>query len=145
HLSNWKTLVEVANNSAPTILKQDRKSSPKFAFKPKAETIDECPVDWVMVEIPDIKKEVDDEYRKLMGPDWNKLRLAVAGKQVVGLFGSDVQTLKTTIANLKTKEKGLAAHPAVAKALARLSPERKIELHFNLENYGPFMASGKRG
>lgn len=143
HRTNWQNLVEVANNAAPLITKQDRKSSPKFSFKPKAETLDGHEVDWLLIDVPGIKKEVNDEYIKLLGPDWNKVRLVVVGKQVVGLFGSDLASLKQTIANLKTKAKGLPGTPLVEKGLARLSPERKIEMHFDLANYVPFLAGGK--
>jgi hypothetical protein len=141
HVKRWATLVEVANSSGPRILRQDRLSSPRFVFKPKAETIGGAPVDWVTVEVPGLKPEVKRGYEMLMGPDWNKLRLVVQGKRVVGLFGSDVDTLKQTLANLKEGKKGLAEHKAIVAALKRLDPERKIELHFCLENWAPFMQS----
>lgn len=138
HVKRWATLVEVANSAGPKVLRQDRVSSPHFAFKPKAETIGGAAVDWVTVEVPGLKRAVRREYELLMGPDWNKLRLVVQGKRVVGLFGSDVEMLKQTLTNLKEGKKGLAEHKAVVAALKRVDPERKIELHFCLENWGPF-------
>jgi hypothetical protein len=145
HLKRWSTLVEVANAAAPKITRQDRTSSPRFAFKPKAETIAGAPVDWLTVEVPGLKPEVRREYERLLGPDWNKVRLAVQGKRVVGLFGSDMKTLKQTLANLKDEKKGLAAHPPVVAALRRLAPERKVELHLNLQTWLPLQRDGVSG
>src|SRR5262249_50325770 len=101
HLKRWATLVEVANSAGPRVLRQDRASSPRFAFKPKAETLGGAAVDWLTVEVPGLSAGVLRDYRRLLGPDWNKVRLVVQGKQVVGLFGSDLDTLKETLANLK--------------------------------------------
>ena len=145
HVKRWATLVEVANSSAPRVLRQERTSSPRFVFRPKAETIGGAAVDWVTVEVPGLKPEVRRGYEKLMGPDWNKLRLVAVGKRVVGLFGSDVDALKQTLANLKEGKKGLAEHRAIVAALKRLDPDRKIELHFCLENWVPFMRSDGSG
>jgi hypothetical protein len=143
HRKNWARLVEVANNSAPVITRQDRQSSPRFAFKGKAEEIDGHEVDWLMVEVPGLPKEVRQDYEQLLGPDWNKVRLVVQGKRVVGLFGSDVDTLKQTLVNLKEGKKGLAENKAVVSALKAVSPERKLELHFNLANYRPYLEEEK--
>jgi hypothetical protein len=87
------------------------------------------------VEVPGLKPEVARDYRRLLGPDWNKVRMVVQGKQVVWLIGSDVEALKQTLRNPKSGDKGLAEHKAVAAALDRLAPERKLELHVNLKNY----------
>src|SRR5262249_19119441 len=141
HLKRWATLVEVANSAGPRVLRQDRASSPRFAFKPKAETLGGAAVDWLTVEVPGLGAGVLRDYRRLLGPDWNKVRLVVQGKQVVGLFGSDLDTLKETLANLKESRKGLAEHKVLAAALGRLAPERKVEFHFCLENWVPVQRS----
>jgi hypothetical protein len=135
HREGWTTLAEVANNAAPKVVRQGRESSPRFTFKPKAETLDGAAVDVVTMEVPGLKAKVAREYRQLLGPDWNKVRMVVVGKQVVWLIGSDVATLRQTLRNLKSGDKGLAGHKAVVAALNRLAPERKVELHVNLNNY----------
>jgi hypothetical protein len=135
HLAEWKNLVEVANNSAPRIVKQGRESAPKFTFTPEAEKLGRLRVDVLKVTVPNLPAEVEKGYRELLGPNWNIVRLVVQGKQVVALFGSDLETLRLTLTHLKTGAKGIAEDVRVQKTLARVSPERKIEFHFNLRDY----------
>src|SRR5262249_7566152 len=118
---------------------------PRFAFRPKAETVGGAPVDWLTVEVPSLEREARREHERLLGPDWNKVRLAVQGKRVVGLVGSDIEALKQALVNLKEGKRGLGEHAPVAAALRRLSPERKIELHFNLRDWLPLQRRGVSG
>jgi WD40 repeat protein len=145
HRKGWAKLVEVANAAAPKVTRQDRTTSPRFAFKAKAEAIGGAPVDWLTVEVPGLEREVRREYERLLGPDWNKVRMVIQGKRVVGLVGSDVETLGQTLTNLKERKKGLTEHAPVAAALRRLSSERKIELHFNLRDWLPLLRRGASG
>jgi hypothetical protein len=144
HRDGWMSLAEVANNAAPKVVRQGRESSPRFAFKAKAEMLDGAAVDVLSVEVPGLKPEVARDYRRLLGPDWNKVRMVVQEKQVVWLIGSDVEALKQTLRNLKRGDKGLAEHKAVAAALDRLAPERKLELHVNLKNYLAYLESNSK-
>jgi hypothetical protein len=141
HRDGWTTLAEVANNAAPKVVRQGRESSPRFTFKPKAEMLDGVAVDVLSVEVPGPKPEVDRAYRRLLGPDWKKVRMVVQGKQVVWLIGSDVEALKQTLRNLKSGDKRLAEQKTVAAALRRLDPERKLELHVNLKDYLGYLQS----
>src|SRR5262249_31541196 len=109
--------------------------------KEKEETLDGQAVDLLTVEVPKLPPAVQREYQSLLGPDWNKLRMVVQGKKVVGLFGSDVETLRETLKNIRGGDKGLAEHKTVQTGLARLAPERKLELHVSLLNYLPFNAA----
>lgn len=143
HLARWASLVDLANSLNVKLAKENRKTAPKFAYKAKAETIDGLRVDHLSVEIPELPAEVKKEYEKTFGPDWNKIRLAVQGKQVVALLGSDVTRLKETLNNLKTGNKGLADDKAVTATLARLAPERKIEVHMNLAEFQAFLDGAK--
>jgi hypothetical protein len=142
HRKGWTTLAEVANEAAPKVVREGRESSPHFTFKPGAETLDGASVDLLTMDIPGLKPDVARDYRRLLGPDWNKVRMVVQGKQVVWLVGSDVEALRQTLRNLKAGDKGLAGHKAVVTALDQLAPERKVELHINLKNYIPFSERG---
>ena len=66
------------------------------------------------------------------GPDGNKIRLVVVGKQVAVLVGSDLDLLKQTVANLEAGKKGLADEKLTNGHLSRLSAERTIEFHFKV-------------
>ncbi len=137
HLAGWKGVVEVANKAAPKITKEDRTSTPKFAFTPKASKLDDADVDVLSVEIPGMPKAVRDGYVKQLGPDWNKLQMVTVGKQVVGLFGSDTDLLRQAVKNVKEGKKGLAGNKTFAGHLATLPAERKIEFHLAA---GPYAA-----
>lgn len=101
-------------------------------------------MDVLMVEVPKLPAEVAREYQRLLGTDWNKLRLAVQGKHVVLLIGSDVERLEETLRNLKTGTKGLATNNSVTTALGRLAAERKLEFHINFKAYQAFLANQQK-
>ncbi len=137
HLEGWKGVVEVANKAAPKITKEDRTTTPKFSFTPKADKLDGADVDVLSVEIPGLPKEARDSYVKRLGPDWNKLKMVTVGKQVVGLFGSDTDLLRAAVKNVKESKKGLAGNKTFAGHLATLPAERKVEFHLAA---GPYSA-----
>jgi hypothetical protein len=70
--------------------------------------------------------------KDVLGPDWDRMRLAVEGKQVVVLLGSDERLLHEALANLKDGKPGLAASKAVAPFVKQSGEGRKIEAHFSL-------------
>jgi len=140
-LAALPALVEVANAAALKAANGDPKKALKFSYKPRAESIDGARVEWLTLEIPS-DEDVRDP-KKLLGPDWNKWRLAVHGKQLVLLIGSDTARLKETLANLKTGAKGLADHKPVAAALSRLIAERKLEYHISVKSLEAYQ-NGKR-
>ena len=143
HLAHWPSVVDVANSLGVKLAKDGRKNVPKFAYKTKAETIDGVRVDVLSIDLPQLPAEVQKDYRNLLGPDWNKVRLAVQGKHVVVLVGSDLARLKETLTNLKTGNKGLAEQRSIAEASRRLDPQRKLEFHASLEDFGAYL-TGKR-
>jgi hypothetical protein len=67
--------------------------------------------------------------QQLLGPEWHNLRLAVHGKQVVVLLGSNVDLLETALKNLDMKDAGLVLKPFQTQA----DPARRIEFHFAME------------
>ncbi len=75
--------------STKNIASSCRRSGRRSAL-PK-ETLDGQKVDVVGIKLADKEFAAAKQYEKLFGPDWNKLRLAVHGKQVVAAgFGSGV-------------------------------------------------------
>jgi len=66
-------------------------------------------------------------------PDWNEVRLAVHGKQVVVLFGSDQGLLKATLKNVKDGRKGLGEAKRLEAFGKYADPGRKMEAHVSLQ------------
>ena len=81
---------------------------PTFAYVTKAETRGGLPIDIVHIKLSDKDQLATGQMKQLFGPDWDKLRLAIYGKQVVVLLGSEVELFETALANLKDGKAGLA-------------------------------------
>ncbi len=107
---------------------------PTFGFLPK-ETLDGQKVDVVGIKLADKEFAAVKQYEKLFGPDWNKLRLAVHGKQVVVLLGSDQELLKAALKNLKDGGKGLGAAKQLTAFGAHADPGRTVEAHVSLQTF----------
>ena len=81
---------------------------PTFAFIAQAETRAGLPVDIVHIKLTDKDQPATGQMRQLFGPDWDRLRLAVHGKHVVVLLGSEVEIFDAALKNAKEGNAGLA-------------------------------------
>lgn len=105
---------------------------PAFSLKPGAEMRDGTAIDMIRMRF-----DVEDTpylplLKHLLGPEWDRIRLAIHGKQVVVLIGSDLGLLDQALANVKKGRAGLAAAPALAGFYRHASPGRKVEVHANV-------------
>ncbi len=106
---------------------------PTFVFVPKAETADGHKIDVVGVKVADKEFAAVKQFTELFGPEWNKIRLAVQGKQVVVLLGSDQELLKAALKNVKDGKKGLGEAKHLAAFAKQADPARKVEFHAALQ------------
>jgi hypothetical protein len=106
---------------------------PSFTYYPKAEKRLGHRVDVVGVKIDRKDEVVVRRLQGLFGPNWDKIRLAVHGKQVVVLVGSDVGLFEQALRNLEENKPGLAAAPELAGNYKNLDPARKLEFHVALQ------------
>jgi hypothetical protein len=100
-----------------------------FGFA-KPERLDDQRVDVVRIKLSD--KAATEKLRDLLGPDGDRIRLAVQGKQVIVLLGSDQNLLRVALTNLKEGKRGLAQAPPLAGAREHLSPMRGLEFDVSL-------------
>ncbi|MGE3803328.1 MAG: hypothetical protein AB7K24_01500 [Gemmataceae bacterium] len=85
---------------------------PSFAFLDKQEERAGCKVYQLGVVFPgEADAGRDKLLRGLFGPDWQRVRVAVCGKQVVVLVGSELALLDQALVNLKEGKPGLADTP----------------------------------
>ena len=110
-----------------------RAVKPSFAFLPKGEELGGTKVRLVSVRLPKKDAALVPQLRQLLGPDWNRVRIATHGKQVVVLVGSDKKLLREALRNLKENKPGLAAAPPLKEFTGRVDPARKIEFHFSVQ------------
>jgi hypothetical protein len=120
--------------SKANLLEKDLLSQirPSFAYFPKQETRAGRPVDIVQLRLPPDDAEYVPQLRRLLGPEWSKVRLATVGKRVVVLAGSDTALLEAAITQVKSNEKGLEGDPSVSAFRARAPAGQTAELHVSL-------------
>jgi hypothetical protein len=87
----------------------------------------------VRVRLEEKDAKVAAALRDVFGPDWDRIRLAVHGKQVVVLVGSDKKLLSATLSNLKEGKRGLADAKELATAGSNANPSRLAEVNISLE------------
>jgi hypothetical protein len=102
---------------------------PTFTYVPRAETRAGHAVDVVNVKLNKTEAVDAKQLQQLLGPEWDKLRVAVHGKHVVFLLGSEVGLLDATLNNLKDNKDGLAATKLLDTFKKRGDPGRAVELH----------------
>jgi hypothetical protein len=139
HLAEYPKMLDVFNTVSDRLYKDSPDTAPHFRYTPKAETVNGLRVDHLQIRFRDLPKETRHQMKQLYGPDWDTLRLAVRDKNVVVLFGSDQDLWKETLRNQDKGLRGLADNKVMKEALAKLAPERKIELHYCLKNLVPFL------
>jgi hypothetical protein len=106
---------------------------PSFVYVAKAETLDETPVDVLRIKLAEREGRAAKQFAHLFGPEWDRVRVAVHGKQVVVLWGSDTKLLPAALKNLKEGRRGLADARQLAPFAAHADASRKIEFHLSLQ------------
>lgn len=106
-----------------------RRLQPSFIYVAKAEMLNGTPVDVLRIKLAEKDIPAGKHFQDLFGPDWNKVRVAVHGKQVVLLWGSDGALLSAALQNLKDGRRGLADAKTVAGFVRHADPARQIEVH----------------
>jgi hypothetical protein len=130
-----ETIVATAVERRKEVLDKDalRHVHPVFAFQGQPESLDGWRVEVVRVRLEEKDAKVAAALRDVFGPDWDRIRLAVHGKQVVVLVGSDKKLLSATLSNLKEGKRGLADAKELATAGRNANPSRLAEVNISLE------------
>ena len=102
---------------------------PTFHFEAKAEERGGRKIETARVRLTEKDAPAAEALRSVFGPDWDRVRLAAQGKQVVVLFGSDTKLLDAALANLKDGKPGLAGAKSLTGFEKQADSARKLELH----------------
>ncbi|MBI3822091.1 MAG: hypothetical protein HY289_05350 [Planctomycetes bacterium] len=106
-----------------------------FAIAPEVEKRDGVAIDVLKLTFNTKNADFHKYVAQLLGPNWDKLRLAVVGNQVIVAAGSDVAFLDQTIANLKNGKPGLDASKALAGFEKGADKGRAIEMHGSAQGF----------
>jgi hypothetical protein len=121
-----------------------RRLQPSFAYLSQAEKEGDNPIDILRIKLSSQETPAAFQFRQFFGPDWNKVRVAVHGKQVVLLWGSDTRLLAEALRNLKDGKPGLAGAKTLAPFTRDAGPGHKIEFHASLQSLLGRDAGGHR-
>src|SRR5262249_17253596 len=92
----YKQISEVAAQRRKELLNKElpRSLRPTFGFVAKAETRGQLPIDIIHVRLAERDRPIAKQLEQLLGPEWDRLRLAIHGNQAVVLLGSDTALLE---------------------------------------------------
>lgn len=108
---------------------------PTFAFVPKGEKRGSHSVDVVRMRLANEDKLLTQNFERLLGPEWSRIRLVTQGKHVVVLFGSDLNLLDQALANLKDNKPGLAASTSLKAFQKHSEKAQKVEFHVSMQRF----------
>ena len=107
---------------------------PTFTFIPRAQVLDGSPVDVIQVHLSGPDAAAAAWMQQAFGPDWDKIRIAVHGKQLVVLVGSEEKLLQGALTNLKENRPGMAASKPLEWFARQAEPARKVETHISVQS-----------
>jgi hypothetical protein len=117
---------------------------PTFAWVAAAETRLGRPVDIVHIKLTDADRPATQAMRQYFGPDWDRMRLAVHGRQVVVLLGSEVALFEQALKNVQDGRKGIAEGLAIGPAAPVARFQVSADALTRLVNGQPLRPPGRR-
>ena len=115
---------------------------PRFTFVAAAEKRQETSIDVVKIRLVNATEGAVKQMTFLLGQDWDKMRIAVVGKQIIVGLGSDVEPFETALSNVRNNRPGLEASKHLESFRKFASPNRSAEFHVSLEPGLEFMMKG---
>jgi hypothetical protein len=112
-----------------------------FAIALNVEKRSGTPIDVLKMSFNTKNEALLKQVQQLLGPNWDKLRLALVGDQLIVFMGSDVAMLDQTIANLKAGKNGLDGSKLFAGFDKRADKSRTVEMHGSAQGFLGLLAS----
>jgi hypothetical protein len=131
----WEQIARAGAGRRKELLSKElpRHLRPTLTFLRRKETLAGQSVDVAQIKLAEQEVAAAKQLRGLMGPDWDRVRLATSGQHVVVLLGSDVALLEQTLVNLKEGRPGLAGSKALEAFNRQANPERRVEFHVSAQ------------
>ncbi len=106
---------------------------PQLTFISKVEKRQGVNIDVIDIKIDKLDKATQKQFTELLGPDWDKIRLAVFENQIVVLLGSDLELFEAALRNVQKGSPGLAGTKQLAMFQERSAKDRQFEFHISVE------------
>jgi hypothetical protein len=91
-------------------------------------------IDVIRINLTKDEQLAQKQMEEILGPDWNNIRLAVHGEQVVILLGSNLDLFEQTLQNITKDEPGLASSKSLTELYRYSDTSRKFEMHVSIQN-----------
>lgn len=120
-----------ATNSRSDLLKGSlfKQLKPSFAYAPQQETLSMSEIGILTMRFQSDVQRTRNKMEALFGPEWQKVRIATVGNEVLLLVGSETSILENAIAKQKLPEDALNSHKACQTFRRRANSETIFEFH----------------
>lgn len=115
--------VELIEGSLFTSLK------PSFTYTAKQDHVAKSDIGILTMGLGSDTQPIQNKMKTLFGPDWQKVRIATIGNEVVLMLGSETSILEKAIANQKLSESELNSHKACNSFRERAKSDTTFEFH----------------
>ena len=136
-LRSQATLAEIQRSLASerkNLLEKDLLSriQPQLTYLPSQEIREDRRVDFIRLGLKGKGNRLAAQLRRLLGPQWNTIRVATFGNQVILMVGSDLSLFDAALAIAQTPQAKRVGHKRFEKFEQRSSDRRSGELHVSL-------------
>ena len=118
---------------------------PTLQLLPKTEDHDGVIVRVMKLKLPKQAQDLTKQFEQLLGPDWDKVRFAILGKNVVVVWGTNTALLDETLKNLQDDKSGLAESKHLQTFYKHSTDARRVEMHTALSTLLNLLKDGPDG
>lgn len=119
-----------------------KKLKPSFTYAPQQETLAMSDVGILTMQFQSDVQQTRNKMETLFGPEWQKVRIATVGKEVLLLVGSETSILERAITKQKLPESALNTHKACQTFRARANSDTIFEFHVAISRLGNLLDLG---
>ncbi len=119
-----------------------KKLKPSFTYAPQQETLAMSDIGILTMQFQSDVQQTRNKMETLFGPEWQKVKIATVGKEVLLLVGSETSILERAIAKQKLPESALNTHKACQTFRARANSDTIFEIHAAISRLGYLLDLG---
>ena len=115
---------------------------PSFDYTPQLETLSMSEIGILTMRFQSDVQRTQNKMAALFGPEWQKVRIATVGKEVLLLVGSETSILEKAIAQQKLPESAINSHKACQTFRGRANSETIFEFHVAISRLAHLLELG---
>ncbi len=119
-----------------------KKLKPFFTYAPQQETLAMSDVGILTMRFQSDVQQTRSKMETLFGPEWQNVRIATVGKEVLLLVGSETSILESAIAKQKLPKSDLNSHKACQTFRSRAESDTIFEFHMAISRLGHLLDLG---